>query len=275
MQREGFTAREAMGWLRIMRPGSVIGVQQRYLCIMEAISSKADSAQAATTAASGGTGDTSPGVADAGAEGGVDSGAESCAEDCARQLTRCGRRNRRGPFPSYPAARACRTQRVPFAPRPQLDAGRRRAGSAAMSSRAALQSHGRPGPPVARGRVGGFASRRRRTRAARFRGSAASPSYLRLLSVSEGEPAAAKLRVTQPEGLRALLASRGLRYAALRPLGVSGLRVRFGPPGADIQTDIRVQTDIWRRTEHGMATAMQRCVPSDSGRVGRQRANAV
>jgi cell division cycle 14 len=32
MKHHGFTAREAMGWLRIMRPGSVIGEQQRYLC---------------------------------------------------------------------------------------------------------------------------------------------------------------------------------------------------------------------------------------------------
>ena len=32
MRSYGFTAREAMGWLRIMRPGSVIGSQQRYLC---------------------------------------------------------------------------------------------------------------------------------------------------------------------------------------------------------------------------------------------------
>ena len=32
MRRHGFTAREAMGWLRIMRPGSVIGEQQQYLC---------------------------------------------------------------------------------------------------------------------------------------------------------------------------------------------------------------------------------------------------
>jgi cell division cycle 14 len=32
MRSYGFTAREAMGWLRIMRPGSVIGEQQRYLC---------------------------------------------------------------------------------------------------------------------------------------------------------------------------------------------------------------------------------------------------
>ncbi len=32
MRSYAFTAREAMGWLRVMRPGSVIGPQQRYLC---------------------------------------------------------------------------------------------------------------------------------------------------------------------------------------------------------------------------------------------------
>jgi cell division cycle 14 len=36
MKHHGFTAREAMGWLRIMRPGSVIGQQQHYLCAVEA-----------------------------------------------------------------------------------------------------------------------------------------------------------------------------------------------------------------------------------------------
>ena len=36
MKHHGFTAREAMGWLRIVRPGSVIGPQQQYLCRMEA-----------------------------------------------------------------------------------------------------------------------------------------------------------------------------------------------------------------------------------------------
>jgi cell division cycle 14 len=35
MRTHGFAAREAMGWLRIMRPGSVIGDQQRYLCEVE------------------------------------------------------------------------------------------------------------------------------------------------------------------------------------------------------------------------------------------------
>jgi cell division cycle 14 len=36
MRTHGFTAREAMGWLRIVRPGSVIGEQQEYLCRLEA-----------------------------------------------------------------------------------------------------------------------------------------------------------------------------------------------------------------------------------------------
>ena len=35
MRRHGFTAREVMGWMRIMRPGSVIGEQQHFLCSLE------------------------------------------------------------------------------------------------------------------------------------------------------------------------------------------------------------------------------------------------
>ena len=35
MRVYGFTAREAMGWLRIMRPGSILGGQQSYLCGIE------------------------------------------------------------------------------------------------------------------------------------------------------------------------------------------------------------------------------------------------
>ncbi|MFN9906448.1 MAG: dual specificity protein phosphatase family protein, partial [bacterium] len=37
MKNYGFTARSAMGWLRIVRPGSVIGDQQRFLCAREAL----------------------------------------------------------------------------------------------------------------------------------------------------------------------------------------------------------------------------------------------
>ena len=36
MRSHGFSGREAMGWLRIMRPGSVIGPQQHYLCAVDA-----------------------------------------------------------------------------------------------------------------------------------------------------------------------------------------------------------------------------------------------
>ena len=35
MKHRGFTAREAMGWLRVMRPGSVLGDQQHYLLAVE------------------------------------------------------------------------------------------------------------------------------------------------------------------------------------------------------------------------------------------------
>ena len=35
MRSHGFTARTAMGWLRLMRPGSVIGEQQAFLCTVQ------------------------------------------------------------------------------------------------------------------------------------------------------------------------------------------------------------------------------------------------
>ena len=37
MKHHGFTAQEAMGWLRIVRPRSVIGEQQDFLCAREAV----------------------------------------------------------------------------------------------------------------------------------------------------------------------------------------------------------------------------------------------
>ena len=37
MKHHGFSARAAMGWLRIVRPGSVIGPQQHFLCDKEAL----------------------------------------------------------------------------------------------------------------------------------------------------------------------------------------------------------------------------------------------
>jgi cell division cycle 14 len=44
MKHHGFTAREAMGWLRIVRPGSVIGQQQQYRCDKEAVMHRAGEA---------------------------------------------------------------------------------------------------------------------------------------------------------------------------------------------------------------------------------------
>ena len=41
MQHHGFAAREAMGWLRIVRPGSVIGPQQQYLLDREEVMQRA------------------------------------------------------------------------------------------------------------------------------------------------------------------------------------------------------------------------------------------
>ena len=59
MRTHEFTGREAMGWLRIMRPGSVIGAQQRYLCQFQALMQQAQnlclSSVAATDGEQGGT----------------------------------------------------------------------------------------------------------------------------------------------------------------------------------------------------------------------------
>ena len=41
MRKYSFTAREAISWLRIMRPGSGIGVQQHFLEGVETLSSQA------------------------------------------------------------------------------------------------------------------------------------------------------------------------------------------------------------------------------------------
>jgi cell division cycle 14 len=45
MRSLGFGAREAMGWLRMMRPGSVIGPQQHFLCAVEARPSRSLAAE--------------------------------------------------------------------------------------------------------------------------------------------------------------------------------------------------------------------------------------
>jgi cell division cycle 14 len=51
MKNHGFTAREAMGWLRIVRPGSVIGEQQQYLCEKEGAMRRAGERASAAVAA--------------------------------------------------------------------------------------------------------------------------------------------------------------------------------------------------------------------------------
>ena len=52
MEQHGFTARAAMGWLRIVRPGSVIGDQQDFLCRVEADGRDIITAAAAAAAVS-------------------------------------------------------------------------------------------------------------------------------------------------------------------------------------------------------------------------------
>ena len=47
MRAHGFTARAAMGWLRVMRPGSVIGQQQGFLCRVQRIREERDAARRA------------------------------------------------------------------------------------------------------------------------------------------------------------------------------------------------------------------------------------
>ena len=53
MRSCGFSAREAMGWLRIVRPGSVIGEQQHFLCEVERLGF--DAIRAAAAPARGGS----------------------------------------------------------------------------------------------------------------------------------------------------------------------------------------------------------------------------
>jgi cell division cycle 14 len=53
MRSMGFSAREAMGWLRVMRPGSVIGEQQHYLCAVE-VAMRGDDSDSEPAACAGG-----------------------------------------------------------------------------------------------------------------------------------------------------------------------------------------------------------------------------
>ncbi len=59
MRSHGFWAREAMGWLRIVRagsvgPGSVVGAQQHYLCAAERRAAQTQAVMAAERAAQAG-----------------------------------------------------------------------------------------------------------------------------------------------------------------------------------------------------------------------------
>ena len=57
MKHHGFSAREAMGWVRIMRPGSVLGEQQRFLCTVERLKLAKAAAKTSTLRASRSTPD--------------------------------------------------------------------------------------------------------------------------------------------------------------------------------------------------------------------------
>jgi cell division cycle 14 len=80
MRAHGFGPREAMGWLRIMRPGSVIGEQQHYLC--------------AAAEQRCGEDPVAPGAASASASASASAAPEGCVAGC-------------GPCIRAPAARPC------------------------------------------------------------------------------------------------------------------------------------------------------------------------
>jgi cell division cycle 14 len=101
MRSYGFAAREAMGWLRVMRPGCVIGPQQRYLCHLAAAVAAARflrAAPATPAAAAAVAAAIADAVAAAGgggaAEGGAGRGAAAagCAAALAAQVEQGMRR---------------------------------------------------------------------------------------------------------------------------------------------------------------------------------------
>ena len=94
MKHHGFTAREAMGWLRIMRPGSVIGDQQRFLCAMDAEPDPAPPLPAAAAAGGGGVESPPTATGDACAGAGLGGGDRSPVA-LARQVSEGMRRNLR------------------------------------------------------------------------------------------------------------------------------------------------------------------------------------
>jgi hypothetical protein len=96
----GFAPRQAIGWLRIVRPGSVIGEQQHYLCPDEAIPTDAPAPAGPPSAGRGGEaaggaaklGDSAGGAAAAAAAArGGDKGGLGRAEQ-AEQVRFCGGR---------------------------------------------------------------------------------------------------------------------------------------------------------------------------------------
>ena len=94
MKHHGFTARAAMGWLRIVRPGSVIGDQQRFLCAMDAEPDPAPPLPAAAAAGGGGVESPPTATGDACAGAGLGGGDRSPAA-LARQVSEGMRRNLR------------------------------------------------------------------------------------------------------------------------------------------------------------------------------------
>ena len=96
MRSRGFSAREAMGWLRIMRPGSVIGEQQHYLCAVEAARPAADGPKPAKARAPG----SYRAVTDGGAGGDEVSRAPSPAAPALAAQVAAGMARRGGSFAS-------------------------------------------------------------------------------------------------------------------------------------------------------------------------------
>ena len=103
MKHHGFSAREAMGWLRVVRPGSVIGPQQQYLCDKERLMRRvpAGAAAPARVASSGACGSPSAeagGEEEAAATGRVVAGAEAQIRvgDAAGERARVGLARRCG-----------------------------------------------------------------------------------------------------------------------------------------------------------------------------------
>jgi hypothetical protein len=89
-----FTAREAMRWLRIMRPGSVIGEQQHYLPIQAAVPTQARIHQG-SLAVPGPAGVAVPVVpdSDAGAANGLSCARNGASEPVAQSGCRCDLKN--------------------------------------------------------------------------------------------------------------------------------------------------------------------------------------